>query len=274
MKQKKMDHITPIIDLFGIKFDLSVILMLVVTCTVVFVIAKLGTRNASVTNPSKMQNFVEWIVEFVEGIIGSSMEKKQGKPFLLLGITLLMFIFVGNLLGLPFAIVTEHEHPSSIFGKEYVTQVDLDKLHVEAEESGEHGHTSAHVLWWKSPTANPSVTMGLAALVIGLSHFLGLFRNTRGYLKHYVEPNVGFLPIHIIEQASKLLTLGLRLFGNIFAGEVMIAVILGLSVWGIPALMVWQGFSIFVGSIQAYIFVMLTMVYISQVMPHEKHEKH
>ena len=138
-------------------------------------------------------------------------------------------------------------------------------------KKGEEYH-GASVLWWKSPTANSSVTMGLAAIVILLSHFLGIFRNPRSYFKHYVEPNVAFLPIHLIEQVSKLLTLGLRLFGNIFAGEVMIAVILGLGVWGIPALLVWQGFSIFVGSIQAYIFVMLTMVYISQVMPHD--EKH
>ena len=85
----------------------------------------LGTRNASVTNPSKMQNFVEWIVEFVENIIGSSMEKKQGRPFLMLGITLLMFIFVGNMLGLPFAVVTDHEHPAKIFGHEFVSQLTL-----------------------------------------------------------------------------------------------------------------------------------------------------
>jgi F-type H+-transporting ATPase subunit a len=271
VKQKKMDHIAPLIKLFGITFDLSIILMLVVTCTVVFVLAKLGTRNASVTNPSKMQNFVEWIVEFVENIIGSSMEKKQGKPFLMLGITLLMFIFVGNMLGLPFAVVTEHEHPAAIFGQEFVSQETLNEGLAVAEKKGEPYH-GASVLWWKSPTANSSVTMGLAAIVIFLSHFLGIFRNPRGYFKHYVEPNVAFLPIHLIEQVSKLLTLGLRLFGNIFAGEVMIAVILGLGIWGIPALLVWQGFSIFVGSIQAYIFVMLTMVYISQVMPHD--EKH
>jgi len=271
VKQKKMDHIAPYIKVFGITFDLSIILMLIVTCTVVFVLAKLGTRNASVTNPSKMQNFVEWIVEFVENIIGSSMEKKQGKPFLMLGITLLMFIFVGNMLGLPFAVVTEHKHPAAIFGHEFVSQVTLDEGHAEAVKKGEE-YKGASVLWWKSPTANASVTMGIAALIIGLSHFLGIFRNPRGYFKHYVEPNVAFLPIHLIEQVSKLLTLGLRLFGNIFAGEVMIAVILGLGIWGIPALLVWQGFSIFVGSIQAYIFVMLTMVYISQVMPHD--EKH
>jgi F-type H+-transporting ATPase subunit a len=66
------------------------------------------------------------------------------------------------------------------------------------------------------------------------------------------------------------LTLGLRLYGNIFAGEVMIGVILKLGYVGIPALIVWQGFSTFVGAIQAFVFTMLTMVYIGQASIHEE----
>ena len=69
---------------------------------------------------------------------------------------------------------------------------------------------------------------------------------------------------------SSTLTLGLRLYGNIFAGELLLSLLAGLvvsSAWGwiigIPGLIVWQGFSIFVGSIQAYIFIMLSMVYMS-----------
>lgn len=268
-----MEHIAPFIQLFGIEFDLSIIIMLLVTCTVVFILAKLGARKATVKNPSKLQNFVEWIIEFVENIISSSMTKKQGKPFLMLGITLIMFIFVGNMLGLPFAIATEHTAPASFLGQEFISKELIHEGHVKAEAAGKEYHGES-VLWWKSPTANVSVTMGLAAIVIFLSHYIGIFRNTRGYFKHYVEPNVAFLPIHIVEQIAKLLTLGLRLFGNIFAGEVMIAVILGLGIWGIPALVVWQGFSIFVGAIQAFIFTMLAMVYISQVIPHDEPHHH
>jgi F-type H+-transporting ATPase subunit a len=78
--------------------------------------------------------------------------------------------------------------------------------------------------------------------------------------------------MNIIEQFSKLLTLGLRLFGNIFAGEVMISVILKASFFGIIPLIAWQGFSIFIGTIQAFIFTTLTMVYLSQNMKHEEHE--
>ena len=83
----------------------------------------------------------------------------------------------------------------------------------------------------------------------------------------------------MIETASKLLTHGMRLFANIFAGEVLIATILKLTTFkvfgaiaAIPLLMVWQGFSIFIGAIQAFVFVILMMVYISQSI--ETHDEH
>ena len=66
------------------------------------------------------------------------------------------------------------------------------------------------------------------------------------------------------------LTLGLRLYGNVYAGEILLLLLLGLVTGGtvlgalgfIP-LMVWQGFKVFIGAIQAFIFVMLSMVYLS-----------
>jgi F-type H+-transporting ATPase subunit a len=64
----------------------------------------------------------------------------------------------------------------------------------------------------------------------------------------------------------------MRLFGNIFAGEVLLSVLIGAGIFGIPGLVIWQGFSLFVGSIQAFVFVMLTMVYLSQAL--ESHEDH
>jgi F-type H+-transporting ATPase subunit a len=183
-----------------------------------------------------------------------------GKKFVSLGLTFIMFIFVANMLGLPFAIVTEHDEPFKVFGYEVKSVTEALE---EAHESGEE-HPHAEVVWWKSPTADASVTMGLAAITIFLVHFLGITTNTRNYFKHYFEPSWPFFPIHAIEQVANLLTLGLRLFGNIFAGEVLIAVLVSAGIFGIPGLVVWQGFSIFVGAIQSFIFVMLTMVYLSQ----------
>ena len=77
--------------------------------------------------------------------------------------------------------------------------------------------------------------------------------------------------LKIIEEFANTLTLGLRLYGNIYAGELLLSLLVGsLAATGIagfiaaiPLTLVWQGFSIFVGTIQAYIFTMLTMVYMS-----------
>lgn len=271
-----MDHIVPIITISGIKFDLSAILMIAVTCLIVAILALLSVRNLSVENPGKMQNLFEWLIEFVQGIISSSMDFKKGRVFMNLGLTLLLFIFVANMLGLPFSIVTKHEHPASVFGYEFVSQDMLNEKKEEAEKQGK-AFEGEHVVWWKSPTADASVTMGLATIVVLLSHYLGLTRNRRYYLKHYLEPYWPFLPLNLIKEVAKLLTLGLRLYGNIFAGEVMIGVMVGsgsllsLSWLALPGLIAWQGFSIFVGVIQAFIFTTLAMVYISQASIHEEH---
>jgi F-type H+-transporting ATPase subunit a len=78
------------------------------------------------------------------------------------------------------------------------------------------------------------------------------------------------LPLNIIENLAKPVALAIRLFANIFAGEVLITVILKLGILSIPFLAVWQGFSIFVGALQAFIFTILTMVYIAQMTIHEE----
>lgn len=257
-------HDLPVIELFGIHFDLSSLIMITVTSLIVFILARICVRKLSVTQPGKMQNFLEWVIEFVRNLISSTMDLKKGKAFLTLGLTLILFIFVGNMLGLPFAIITEHHEPASIFGKEYVSEQMLTEAKTE-----DPAHGSVHVLWWKSPTADLSVTMGLALMVIILTHYLGISRHPKHYFKHYFEPHWAFFPLAVIKEVSKLLTLGMRLFGNIYAGEVLIAVILLAGFVGIVPLVLWQGFSIFVGAIQSFVFTILTMVYISQNVEHE-----
>lgn len=252
-------HDNPIIHVGGLNLDLSAIFMLVVTMIVVFVFARLCVRNLSVENPSKLQNFMEWVVEFVQGLIGSAMDLKKGKPYLSLGLTLILFIFVSNLLGLPFSIITEAHGPEEIFG------------HVIEATRGLGNGEHAEILWWKSPTADINMTAGLAIVVFILMNYLGLKNNRKHYLRHYIEPFPIFLPLNIIENLSKPIALAIRLFANIFAGEVLITVILKLGIIGIPFLAVWQGFSIFIGALQAFIFTILTMVYIAQTTIHEEH---
>ena len=76
--------------------------------------------------------------------------------------------------------------------------------------------------------------------------------------------------LKIIEEFSNTLTLGLRLYGNIYAGEVLLTLLagglasgVGGTIAAILPTIAWQGFSMFIGAIQAFIFTMLTMVYLS-----------
>ena len=133
-------------------------------------------------------------------------------------------------------------------------------------------------LWWKSPTADPTVTMSLAAMVLVLTHFYGVkMRKMGGYTKTFFQPMSFMFPLRVIEEFANTLTLGLRLYGNIYAGEILLGLIaagastgvlgfLGMVIPGVA----WVGFSIFIGFIQAFIFVMLTMVY----MAHKVAEDH
>ncbi|CAM5192133.1 ATP synthase subunit a OS=Ureibacillus acetophenoni OX=614649 GN=atpB PE=3 SV=1 [Ureibacillus acetophenoni] len=230
-----MGHGAPTFELGFLTFNLSTVLMLIITAAIVFIIAVVATRNLKL-KPTGMQNFFEWIMDFVKGIINSNMDWKTGGRFHILGITLIMFIAVANLLGLPFS-----------------------------------GITIKGDLWWKSPTADPVVTMTLATMVTVLATYYGIrMRGTGHYLKTFVQPMSFLLPLKIIEEFANTLTLGLRLYGNIYAGEILLGLLAGLAGSGLVGffgaiipMMAWQGFSIFIGFIQAFIFTMLTMVYLS-----------
>ncbi|MFD2117047.1 F0F1 ATP synthase subunit A [Paenibacillus yanchengensis] len=252
-------HDAPIIEIGSLDINLSTILMLLITSVIVFVLCMLATRNLSVENPSKLQNFMEWVVDFVHNLIGSALPLHKVKNYLGLGMTLILFIFIANILGLPLAIISGHTGPVEIFG--YV----LKGSELATVDN------QAHFLWFKSPTADINVTIGLALVVFLIIHFLGLKENRKHYLQHYLQPYWFFLPLNIIENLAKPIALAIRLFANIFAGEVLISTILKISWFGIPVLAAWQGFSIFIGALQAFIFTILTMVYIGQATIHEEH---
>jgi F-type H+-transporting ATPase subunit a len=101
-------------------------------------------------------------------------------------------------------------------------------------------------------------------------------RGTKHYFGTFVQPMSFLLPLKIIEEFANTLTLGLRLFGNIYAGEILLGLLAGLATTGVLGavgafvpMLVWQGFSIFVGAIQAFIFTMLTMVYMAHKVSHD-----
>lgn len=244
---KILEHEALVVELYGLKFDVTTTLVTVVTCLIVFFVVYFCTRRLTL-KPTGKQNFIEWVIDFVNNIVSTSIPGKKGDRFRLLALTLFLFVFVSNMLGLPLMLVIDG------------------------------------VQWWKSPTADPIVTLSLAMMVILMSHFFGVqeqgFKNY--VLNSYVRPVPFLLPIKILEEFTNTLTLALRLYGNIFAGEILIGLIAGFAnsfgavTWiiGIPLEMAWQAFSVFIGSIQAFVFTTLSMVYISHKIGHEETVDH
>lgn len=194
--------------------------------------------------PGKKQNFLEAIIDFTNGIVKNNISDSEVQSKLsLYAFTLFLFIFFMNQLGLFLEVKIN------------------DQILV------------------KSPTASPLITMTMAMMTLLLSYHFGIKKfGAKGFIANYAKP-VGFLlPINVIEEFTNFLTLSLRLYGNIYAGEVLLNLIgehLAKSAgWAtifasVPLTMIWQGFSIFIGSIQAYVFVTLSMVYINKKVMEE-----
>ena len=99
-------------------------------------------------------------------------------------------------------------------------------------------------------------------------------RGFRGYFKHYRDPYLALAPINVIEEITKPVTLTFRLFGNVFSGVIMIAVMTTLlPIYAVPvAELIWKPFELFIGLIQAYIFMLLVM-YFGFATSHEDKEE-
>jgi F-type H+-transporting ATPase subunit a len=249
-----MEEFSPQFVIAGMVFDIPTMATTLVSAVLVLVIIMLATSNMTDGVPKGMQNFLEWLIDFVRGIAGNFMDSKTASKYVTLALTLFLYIFIANQIGLLSTFTAVSHNPAPGIG-------------ITDEVLAEH-HGEVHVKLWNSPTANPNVTFTLAIAVLLYSHYLGLKKGAGDYFKHYFQPSPFLFPLHLIEELSKFLTLPLRLFGNIFAGEVL-AAFLAVGVWQIKIatsvpMFVWLGYSVFVGTIQAYIFTTLTLVYISQ----------
>ena len=231
-----MEEKTPRFNIGPIWFDKTICLMVLLSCVIVFAFVYFCTRNLQM-KPKGKQNVIEWVIDFVRKIITDNLPGKEVTNFHLLSFTMFLFVLVANIIGL-------------------VTKIAI----------GDYSY-------WKSPTADPIVTLTLAFIMILLTHLFSVQRfGLKGYFVNSFMKPVGFLlPIKLMEEFTNLLTLGLRLYGNIFAGEVLLgliaSIVSGTGLWAIPIAipleMIWLAFSLFIGSIQAFIFVTLSMVYMA-----------
>jgi F-type H+-transporting ATPase subunit a len=129
----------------------------------------------------------------------------------------------------------------------------------------------------ESPTQVPYVPAGCAMIVFLYYNYLGVRENGLGkYLAHFAgdTPFLAplMIPIEIISHLARPLSLTIRLFANMFAGDKVTVVFLSLTYLVLPA--VFMGLHVFVGFLQAYIFALLTMVYVGGAVAHAHDEHH
>ena len=124
---------------------------------------------------------------------------------------------------------------------------------------------------FESPTAVPAVPLGCALVTWFYYHIQGLRVNGLGYFKHFMGPvwwlAILMFPIEMFSHLARILSLTVRLFANMFAGEMVTLVFFSLVPLGVP--IIFQGLHIGVAFIQTYIFVLLTCVYLGEAIAPE-----
>lgn len=223
---------------FGMTVNTDTVLATAVAAVVVIALALfLRAKVTSTGVPGGVQLFFEAITvqmrNQIEGTIGMRIA-----PFVLpLAVTLFVFILIANWI--------------AVLPVQYGTA-----------EGGTH-----ELL--KPPASDINFVLALALFVFLAYHIAGIWR--RGIIGHpvkLIKGHVAFLaPITIIEEIAKPISLSLRLFGNMFAGGIMVALIAlfpAYILWAPNA--IWKMFDLFVGLIQAFIFALLTILYFSQSM--------
>lgn len=199
-----------------------------IVMAIVLGVAYTTTRRLQ-TVPASAQNFIEYFVEFIRDIAKTQVGKeyKDWVPFI--G-TLFAFIFVSNWSGalIPWKII---ELPS--------------------------GELSA-------PTNDVNTTTALALMVSFAYFYAGIQKKGLSYFKRYLEPTPILLPINILEDFTKPLSLSFRLFGNILADELVVAVLLSLVPLVVPIPLILLG--LFTSAIQALIFATLAGAYVGEAI--------
>ncbi|NLK51383.1 MAG: F0F1 ATP synthase subunit A [Syntrophomonadaceae bacterium] len=189
-----------------------------------------GTRNIQRV-PSGLQNVMEAIVEGLYNFFAGILGEKRARLYTPLLGTFFLFIILSNYSGL-------------IPGSGMI-----------------HG--------FKAPTSDWNVTGALAIIVFFATHYYGIKSKGLGYFKHFLTPYAAFLPLNILEEFVRPLSLTVRLFGNIFAEETIIFVFLGMAPFLVPVPM--MALSILLGAIQALVFTVLATSYIGAAT--EEHEE-
>lgn len=194
------------------------------------IVFPLATRRLSKENPGGFQHFLELLVGGLKNLLEDIVGHGAGDKYLNIIGAFAVFIFISNVFGLFFFL--------------------------------------------QPPTSNPNTTFGLAACAFLYYNYQGI--KTQGllhYLKHFMGPvpllAPIMIPIELIGHLARILSLGMRLFGNIFGEHTVTGIFMGM----LPFLLPWpmMGLGLFGALLQTFVFIMLTMVYIGGAVAAEEH---
>ncbi|MBV9313744.1 MAG: F0F1 ATP synthase subunit A [Pseudonocardia sp.] len=215
-------------ELFGLTFNVDTILGTLIAGAIVCGLGLYMASRATAGRPSKLQLLFEMLVSWVREQIQDGMGVRAPRGVVELCMTLFVFILIANWLAV---LPSENVIPP--------------------------------------PTADVNLVYPMALLVIVWVNVAGIrHKGAKHYFAHFTEPYAFLAPIEVITQYfSRPVSLALRLFGNIFAGGVMIGVIgqLPFYVLWLPN-MAWKLFDMFIGAIQALIFTLLAIIYFSEAV--------
>lgn len=267
----------------------NALIMSWVAMALLIVVGVLFTRRMA-TVPSGMQNVGEAIIEtgvgFFADVLGSRRDAEKVFPIVA---TLFIFILLSNWMGLvpgvgsigylmeetPTEVHKEaedtHQAAPAVIDEHATTPEDA--AHQEVAQDGAHEEDAHHgpvfVPFFRSAYADLNMTLALAIISVLATHVFGVM--TIGFFKHahkffnFSSPINFFVGIlELFGEISKMISFSFRLFGNIFAGEVLLVVILTLVPYVAP--LPFFALEVFVGFIQALVFSMLTLVFMKVAM--------
>ncbi len=221
----------------GLKLHGQVVLTSWFVMGLLVVTSLAATRNIQ-RIPGGIQNFMEYALEFIRDLAKGQIGEKEYRPWVPFVGTLFLFIFVSNWSG---------------------ALVPWKLIHIPGGELA-------------APTSDINTTVALS-LLTSLAYFYAGFRKRGlGYFAKYIQPTPILLPINILEDFTKPLSLSFRLFGNILADELVVGVFVLLVPLFIPLPVMILG--LFTSAIQALIFATLAAVYIGEAMEGHGEEHH
>lgn len=215
--------------IFGFQVHGQVLINTWIVILIILSLSIFTTRNLSII-PETKQSFAELITEFIRDISRTQIGEKNYLSWVPYLGTLFLFIFVSNWSGalVPWKII---ELPNGELG---------------------------------APTNDINTTAGLAVLTSLAYFYAGLSKKGLSYFTKYIQPTPILLPINILEDFTKPLSLSFRLFGNILADELVVAVLVSLVPLIIPIPLIFLG--LFTSGIQALIFATLSGSYIGEAI--------